>query len=86
MTLSNAHRKQKQANGNSPGSIQQQYTTLVASPKARLRKGQRDSMDTSTKQEEAFRKMLVQHAALTPDLAVQDARFELNPYIEEYKT
>ena len=43
-------------------------------------------MDTSTKQEEAFRKMLVQHAALTPDLAVQDARFELNPYIEEYKT
>ena len=30
--------------------------------------------------------MLVQHAALTPDVAVLDARFELNPYIEEYKT
>ena len=30
--------------------------------------------------------MLVQHATLTPDVAVLDARFELNPYIEEYKT
>ena len=30
--------------------------------------------------------MLVNHATLTPDVAVLDARFELNPYIEEYKT
>ena len=53
---------------------------------AKLRKAARGSFDTSTYQGEAYRKMLVQHAALTPDVAVLDARFELNPYIEEYKT
>ena len=30
--------------------------------------------------------MLVQHTSLTPGIDVHDARFELNPYIEEYKT
>ena len=53
---------------------------------SKLRKAARGSFDTSTYQPGAYRKMLVQHAALTPDVAVLDARFELNPYIEEYKT
>ena len=30
--------------------------------------------------------MLKNHATLTPDIEVFDSRFELNPYIEEYKT
>ena len=46
----------------------------------------KSSFDNSTKQEEAYRKMLKNHATLTPDIEVFEQRFELNPYIEKYKT
>ena len=51
-----------------------------------LGKGKKASFDNSTKQDEGYRKMLKDHATLTPDIEVFDSRFELNPYIEKYKT